>query len=481
MAREMLATHSKIRQHRYVISSCSYTWWGYEKLLDNNEIACSRIMVDHDDARGADLHDFNNEIGTLSVFLKGDLCAILDTLKKCVSFLNAVPEKIPVIIYGRLPMNWLFNMMKASLIDKRTLGNIRVASLPRGWQDIVGQNNLLLKEAAQIEERLTGCATKGLTLRELDIVLDFYRGMSVKEQSEKLGLGIKTVYTHRQEGLRKLQFIQPWINDSGVIRNRFKMPRETLSALPLSEPDFYLAIERKEIFPVYQIITDRDKKGIGFEILLRWYRNGKLLSPASFLTGMHNKNIWLKLTAMVVDAAVRGVNKYNGKYYFSVNIPQELASGAALPGMARKAVQMLSHACWAQKLVFEFAETIDVTQDKTIPETMRQLRETGCRLFLDDCFSSEHVMFPVRQIMFDGLKLDRDIVDKFAENQADYSLIKAIQYYSDMTGRICIAEGVDSKEKFEKLTAAGVNSFQGYYLSRAVRENELDRMVRQFS
>ncbi len=58
---------------------------------------------------------------------------------------------------------------------------------------------------------------------------------------------------------------------------------------------------------------------------------------------------------------------------------------------------------------------------------------------------------------------------------------KSIQIYSDMTGRECVAEGVDSKEKFEKLVALGVKRFQGYYLSRAVKEEELDRMVRLFS
>ena len=196
---------------------------------------------------------------------------------------------------------------------------------------------------------------------------------------------------------------------------------------------------------------------------------------------MADIEIWLKITALVIHAAVSGINKYNGKYYFSVNIPPQLASGNALPGMAKKATEMLFRPQWADKLVFEFAETIDVTKDTAIPETMRKLRNTGCRLFLDDCFSNHHTMFPVRHIHFDGLKLDRDIVEQFVANDNDYNLIKAIQIYSDMTGSEYVAEGVDSEEKFEKLIALGVKNFQGYYLSRAVREDELDRMVRLFS
>ena len=306
--------------------------------------------------------------------------------------------------------------------------------------------------------------------------------MSVKEMCDEMGLSNKTVYTHRKEGVLKLRLIKRWLHDSHNFNAERSIKRRSQNTeFTDKETEIFNALYKKEIFPAYQIITDRDKKGVGFEILIRWNKNGKIVKPASFLTDISNHEIWLKITALVIHAAVSGINKYNGKYYFSVNIPPRLASGNALPDMAKKAIDMLLKPQWAEKLVFEFAEYIDVTKDKRIPETMRHLRNTGCRLFLDDCFSNHQTMFPVRQVHFDGLKLDRDIVEHFVANDNDYNLIKAIQLYSDMTGTDCIAEGVDSEEKFEKLVALGVKNFQGYYLSRAVKEEELDRMVRIFS
>lgn len=251
--------------------------------------------------------------------------------------------------------------------------------------------------------------------------------------------------------------------------------------LTVREVEIHNALLNKEIFPVYQIITDKNKKGRGFEILLRWKRNGKMIKPACFLTEVISFELWLQITSMVIDSAVSGINKYEGKYYFSINIPPQLAFGNSLPVMAKKAVTMLIKPQWAVNLVFEFAETIDVTKDKEIPVTMKRLRNTGCRLFLDDCFSNHQSMLPIRQVRFDGLKLDKDIVDNFVTNDHDHYLIKAMQIYCDMTGSDCIAEGVDSKDKFEKLVALGVKSFQGYYLANEVIEDELDRMVRLFS
>lgn len=483
MAWDARANNLKRSQHRFVISDCSYTWQGYETLLHKKGISASRIMVDFDEATEEEVKAVYGEAeGHVSVFMKGDLCAILGSLKKLTSVLNARSAKVAVTVYCPLPANWLYRMMFSLVRDKNKLRNIRIVHLSRSCQDILNDRFPKLDETAYLEKQSTDCFTKGLTQRELDAVLAYYRGISVKIQAEVSGLAIKTLYTHRKEGLRKLQLINTLLKQGAVFRGAFGAINDygDNKSSDFGE-NFARALLTKEIYPVYQIITNGEKKGIGFEILLRWNRNGVILKPADFLANLHDKNIWLQLTALVIDAAVRGVNKYNGKYYFAINIPPELASGHALPGMAKKAVEMLRSALWAKNLVFEFAETIDVTQDKTIPDTMQRLRKTGCRLFLDDCFSSDHVMFPVRQIRFDGLKLDKDIVDKFAANDSDYNLIKAMQFYSDMTGGACVAEGVDSEEKFKKLTALGIKSFQGYYLSRAVKEEDLDFMVRKFS
>lgn len=120
--------------------------------------------------------------------------------------------------------------------------------------------------------------------------------------------------------------------------------------------------------------------------------------------------------------------------------------------MAKKAVEMLLKPQWAGKLVFELAETIDVTKDPNIPVTLQRLRAEGCRLFLDDCFSRNYAMLPIRQINVDGLKLDRDIVEHFVANDNDNSIIKAIQIYSDMTGRNALRKASIAKKNLKNLS-----------------------------
>lgn len=474
-------------EHSFVISACGFTFQGYSLMLNKYGIQASHIHFEEDVVSPQDVQNILvNHNAHIVTFLGKGITGLLESLTRLASVLNALPVIRRVTLYGDIPDGWLYRTLGSLLNNNHQLSLIRIASISdiiscfethhNGFKD---RSRLLrdYNKDMSAQENL-----KWLTRREIDVLLHFYRGMSVKELCDKMALSNKTVYTHRKEGVLKLHLIKRWLHDPHNFKAEGSIKRQSQNAgFTDKEVEIFKALHNKEIFPAYQIITDRDKKGVGFEILIRWNKNGKIVKPASFLFDISNYEIWLKMTVLVIHAAVSGINKYNGKYYFSVNIPPRLASGSALPDMARKAISMLLKPQWAEKLVFEFAEDIDVTKDKRIPETMRHLRNTGCRLFLDDCFSNHQTMFPVRQVHFDGLKLDRDIVEHFVANDNDYNLIKAIQLYSDMTGTDCIAEGVDSEEKFEKLVAMGVKNFQGYYLSRAVKEEELDRMVRLFS
>ncbi|EOZ4934780.1 EAL domain-containing protein [Enterobacter hormaechei] len=472
-------------KQRFVISACGFTFEGYSLLLKSRGVNATRLHFEEDEVCSGDVHKMmQNQPPEVAVFLGRDVAAFLESLKQLVSVLNALPVICSVTLYGAIPERWLYATLCSLVNNTKSLSMIRIANISDVMDcadniyDVHTDSSRILRDGPEKEGKES---LNGLTKRELTVLLNFYRGISIKEQSARLGLSDKTIYTHRKVGLDKLYLIRVWFSDARVFRDEVCAVKNNPQGFSDAEIDILQALHKREIFAAYQIITDGDKKGVGFEILLRWHKNGQVLKAAQFLGGVKKGEIWLKLTALVIHAAVSGINRYNGKYYFSVNIPPPLATGNALPGMAKKAVEMLLKPQWAGKLVFELAEAIDVTKDPNIPVTLQRLRAEGCRLFLDDCFSRHYAMLPIRQINVDGLKLDRDIVEHFVANDNDYSIIKAIQIYSDMTGRECVAEGVDSEEKFEKLVALGVKRFQGYYLSRAVKEEELDRMVRLFS
>lgn len=469
---DRISTHNTVS----VISGCNFAFAGLAGLLKQENIAIKRVSYDVEEASNDEcILSQTASASRLFVFFHSGVGNVLEALKKTVDIINNSEANVEVIAFGQGSASWLYRMFASLVIDKKKLKQIHVMPCKNRKESISSDDFVLLEPVAIQEELHQGYIFEGLTERELDAAIYFFRGLTVKQQSLRDGISIKTIYIHRQKALQKLQPAMHCVNGAPGKQNAPLAVQTSVNhELIFTDENVAKAIEKNEIFPVYQAIVDRQMRAVGFEILLRWQRDNTLLMPCDFLHNLRSRYIWLKLTAIVINAAVRAVNKYKGAYYFAVNIPAVLASGNALPGMAKKALELLHNPAWADRLVFEFAENIDITQDKDIVNTMARVKETGCKLYLDDCFSRDHVMFPVRQIHFDGLKLDKDLIDTFAASETDSSLIKALIYFSQMTGCDCVAEGVDSQEKFAALAEMGVPRFQGFLFSPPVKEAGLD-------
>uniref|UniRef100_UPI0028119261 EAL domain-containing protein n=2 Tax=Klebsiella aerogenes TaxID=548 RepID=UPI0028119261 len=245
------------------------------------------------------------------------------------------------------------------------------------------------------------------------------------------------------------------------------------------EREFIHAIHSRQIFLVFQPIVDERLRLQGIEILSRWRKDGVVLPPGEFLPRIHSENAWLLLTAFVLQAAVQNINRYQGEFYFSVNIPPCIAYYDNLARMMETAREQLQNPLWADQLVLEFAETVNLLQQGKAVENMNNIQKQGFRIFLDDCFSHSSVMFPVRTARFSGYKLDMSIVNDFHQDPHAQVLIKSLVYYCQQTQSHCIAEGVDSLEKFSQLKTLGVDRFQGYLISKPLTLKHLDEIIKR--
>lgn len=246
------------------------------------------------------------------------------------------------------------------------------------------------------------------------------------------------------------------------------------------EREFSNAIHSREIFPVFQPIVDGCMRLQGIEVLSRWHKDGAVLSAGEFLPKIRSQSNWLLLTAFVVQEAVHNINHYQGKYYFSVNIPPCIAHHDNFSRMMETAWRQLQNPQWADKLVLEFSETVELRQQNKAVENMAKLQKRGFLIYLDDCFSHNSVMFPARTAHFSGYKLDMSIVNDFMSDLHALALIQSLVYYCQLTQSQCIAEGVDSLEKLKCLKTLGVNHFQGFYISPAIGKEHLDTLVEKY-
>lgn len=253
-------------------------------------------------------------------------------------------------------------------------------------------------------------------------------------------------------------------------RWKAKLPESQMSSF---EKDFVTAIEMQEVHFVYQPVVNSSEKIVGFEILTRWHQSGRNVPPEEFFPELKSQSVLLLLTAMCFKHAIEGINIYRGKFFFSVNIHPIVAASPGLVNMCSEACRQLKDTRWKNQLVLEYSEKTDFSHSTDVLEIFKSISKQGLNIYLDDCFSDQSAFFPVRKYYFNGYKIDKYIINCFHTNSDDKALLLALSGYCSMTGKRCIAEGVEDHHVFDSLRRLGIEFFQGFYFFNPLRFEEL--------
>lgn len=418
------------------------------------------------------------------VFLPDNPLELLTTLQQAAVLLEQAAAPLPMLILSRCPDRWLWHTLEHLVTRRSLLTEIRVAASDLPTRCIAAQlrghgfqEAPFLTQRVEKARRVYGKPTVGLSKSELNAILDLLHGYNIMERAQLRGISQKTLYNQRTSGLKKMAEHHPKLAAHFPGNPETRRNQSGIEALSPFEREFVHAIHCRQLFPVFQPIVDSNHRLQGMEILSRWRRNGTVLQPGAFLPQIRAEYAWQVLTAFVLQEAIQRINQHPGEFYFSLNIPAALASHECLPRMLETAKQQLHPPQRTDRLVLEFAETIEIGRRGKTAANIERLKQLGFRIMLDDCFSQGSVMFPVRQIQFSEYKLDMCIINDMQRDPHALALIKSLNYYCMLTGSRCVAEGVDSAEKFAMLKAIGIDRFQGYLISPPVGGNMLETFI----
>ena len=418
------------------------------------------------------------------VFLPDNPLELLTTLQQAAVLLEQAAAPLPMLILSRCPDRWLWHTLEHLVTRRSLLTKIRVAASDLPTRCIAAQlcghgfqEAPFLTQRVENARRVYGKPTVGLSKSELNAILDLLHGYNIMERAQLRGISQKTLYNQRTSGLKKMAEHHPKLATHFPGNPETRRNQSGIEALSPFEREFVHAIHCRQLFPVFQPIVDSNHRLQGMEILSRWRRNGTVLQPGEFLPQIRAEYAWQVLTAFVLQEAIQRINQHPGEFYFSLNIPAALASHECLPRMLETAKQQLHPPQRTDRLVLEFAETIEIGRRGKTAANIEKLKQLGFRIILDDCFSQGSVMFPVRQIQFSEYKLDMCIINDMQRDPHALALIKSLNYYCMLTGSRCVAEGVDSAEKFAMLKAIGIDRFQGYLISPPVGGNMLETFI----
>ncbi len=127
----------------------------------------------------------------------------------------------------------------------------------------------------------------------------------------------------------------------------------------------------------------------------------------------------------------------------------------------------------ASHLCFQITETAAVHSPAIMNANMKLLSENKFNFALDDYGSGYTNLSYIAQLPFSHIKLDKSIVHAGFESEKGRIILNGTIGLLKKLNRKIIAEGVESAEQAETLTALGCDYLQGFFFSKLIEAGEV--------
>jgi predicted signal transduction protein with EAL and GGDEF domain len=221
---------------------------------------------------------------------------------------------------------------------------------------------------------------------------------------------------------------------------------------------------------------------IGAEALVRWRHPKRgLVPPNEFIALAERGGLIKRLTRWVLDEAVgqcESWRKAGTRLPVSVNLSarnlQDVQLLDEVPEMlARRSLE-------PDLLALEITETAVMSDAPRAMETLRGLRASGVGLAVDDFGTGYSSLVYLRKLPVSQLKIDKSfVIGMAAQEEEDEIIVRSTTDLGHHLGLQVVAEGVEDRPTFDKLTRLGCDAAQGYYMARPMTAQDLGTWLTQ--
>jgi diguanylate cyclase (GGDEF)-like protein len=252
---------------------------------------------------------------------------------------------------------------------------------------------------------------------------------------------------------------------------------EELRARARTETELRSAIEAGAIEPFYQpVVALPDKTIIGVEVLARWRHPTRgLIMPDAFIPVAEETGMIAELSYALIRRACLDARGWPSHLTLAVNIaPQQFRD----PWLAERILGILTETGFPPgRLEVEITESALIQDLEATRATLTSLRRVGVRIALDDFGTGYSSLYHLRELKFDKLKIDRSYVDSVTMSDERGKLVDAIIKLGGSLGLSTTAEGIETDESVDWLSAQGCDFGQGYLFGKAMPRGDLDGVL----
>ena len=222
----------------------------------------------------------------------------------------------------------------------------------------------------------------------------------------------------------------------------------------------------------YQPVVDANTgRIVAFEALARWdHPTIGTISPTEFIPIAEQAGMTEAMTTYLFSAALRAASSWPDEITLSFNIS---AAELASPKLATRLLGIVAEYEFnPQRLSIEVTETALLRDFALARTTLDTLRHGGVRILLDDFGAGYASIGYLREIRFDGIKLDGSLITSLMDSESAHALLTGVLELCRAIGAPVTAEMVETEAQHDLLQALGVQRVQGYFLSKPLSADQ---------
>lgn len=246
------------------------------------------------------------------------------------------------------------------------------------------------------------------------------------------------------------------------------------------EMDLRAAIERKELFVLYQPIFGLGAmKTTRVEALVRWQHPVRgIISPLDFIPVAEQCGLIVPIGNFVLDRACGQATEWLALGHdvgVSVNVSVVQVESDLFLDEVRSA--LARHGLAPEYLTLEITESVLMQNTTASARVLDELKSIGVHIAVDDFGTGYSSLAYLQQFPIDSIKIDRSFVGSVNGSPQGEALVDTLLQLGRTLGIETLAEGIESEAQLAYLRREGCQSGQGFLFARPLPPSEVESFL----
>ena len=265
----------------------------------------------------------------------------------------------------------------------------------------------------------------------------------------------------------------------GVFTEEFeqKMIRESEIENMMEE-----AIKNKEFEVYYQPqISTKTEKMERAEALVRWKKDGNMISPGEFIPIFEKNYFIIKLEEFVYEKVCENIQEMKAKFKeipkISVNVSKE---SLLEKDFLEKYIKIAEkYGISPNDIEIEITERTTIDSNIDMKEILEKIKEKGFSIAIDDFGTGYSSLNMLEMLPIDMIKIDKSFIERIGEKNETINLLEIIFLISKKLKLKTVAEGVEKSEQVSYLKKVNCDFIQGYFYAKPLDFDTFKRYTRE--